>query len=359
MNSTRFDALRNAFVLVLVCLAQVSAAASAEAEPAPVDHLATQDAPAFLQYDPSKVLADETNKCGMCHLQESKAWMQSAHHMTYEERHWSRQAQAIVKRLGERSLKRNSECVLCHYTETSNYLEGKTRAVLGVSCQRCHGPAMDWWGMHDKGHRESSFDDRAGDLEARGMRHSRTLYELYATCYQCHTVPRENLVNNGRHDPGTLTFELVEWAEGEVRHHNFRLHNREGNELASLEHRRFLYVLGKMLDLEYGLRGLAFAGEEGRYIRAQQNRVRLAAESLEKLALDIPEVNAVTAIAGTLLGGPDYAELPIEGRAEYVHCAGKIAGFARQFEKKRAGYRPQLAKVDPFLPEEYRGKVYR
>ena len=44
------------------------------------------------------------------------------------------------------------------------------------------------------------------------------LYEVMANCYQCHTVPHEDLVNRGLHSTGNGNFELVEWSQGSIRH---------------------------------------------------------------------------------------------------------------------------------------------
>ncbi len=46
------------------------------------------------------------------------------------------------------------------------------------------------------------------------------IYDLAKTCYGCHVVPQEDLVNKGGHRAGSA-FELVSWSQGEVLHNTW------------------------------------------------------------------------------------------------------------------------------------------
>ncbi len=121
-------------------------------------------------------------------------------------------------------------CLQCHYTPKVRR-GTQLRAGAGVTCESCHGAARDWIGIHNEyGVPEPDFQKaslletpehrarRIEQSEARGMLRPSQLYEVMANCYQCHTVPHEDLVNRGLHSTGNGNFELVEWSQGSIRH---------------------------------------------------------------------------------------------------------------------------------------------
>ncbi len=95
--------------------------------------------------DPIKVLGYES--CAKCHENEVKVWQQTRHHQTFRELHRKPEAQQIAERIGLRSIKRGEVCINCHYTQ--QITSGKVRAVSGISCESCHGPAQDWIKLHN------------------------------------------------------------------------------------------------------------------------------------------------------------------------------------------------------------------
>ena len=44
------------------------------------------------------------------------------------------------------------------------------------------------------------------------------IYDWAKRCYACHLVMDGGLVDQGKHDPGRETFELLAWSLGEVHH---------------------------------------------------------------------------------------------------------------------------------------------
>ena len=309
-----------------------------------------------LTYEPHKVLADEKGKCEQCHENAVLAWEESTHKKTYDELHLRDEAKAILERLGSSgSIRRNAECVQCHYTQSATEAGGRPKTVLGVSCQRCHGGAVDWLDVHQD---TEGTPDRAARLaksEGLGMRLTDDIYTLAMNCFQCHTVPKEDLVNKGQHPAGS-DIELVAWTHGEVRH-NFlnddakaRAEQDTNNE-SSDETKQLFYVVGKTLDLEFALRGLSAATTEGPYLTAMGERAQKAFDDLKAL------------------GGMDsvLSKVPMDGAnvkvaagngAEYSGAADSIRSVAKGIEKDKAKYGTALAAAGSKLPSSYSGEAY-
>lgn len=309
-----------------------------------------------LTYDPSKIIEDEKGKCEQCHENAVNAWMESTHKKTYDELHLRDEAAKILERLGSSgSIRRNNECVICHYTQTASEPGGRAKTVMGVSCQRCHGGAKDWLDVHQDTEGMPDRKARLAKAEGLGMRLTDDIYTLAMNCFQCHTVPREDLVNKGEHPAGS-DFELVAWANGEVRH-NF-LDNtvtprkEQGtNHEPDKETKELFYVVGKTLDLEFALRGLAKAAGEGKYLTAMGERAQ----------------NAYDALKG--LGGMDsvLSNVPVDGgkvkvaagnEAEYVKAADGIRKVAKTIESNKSSFSGALAAAGGKLPSEFHGDVY-
>lgn len=314
-------------------------------------------AAALFAQDPTKIAGPD--ECQECHEAAYLVLQDTKHQSTYQTFHAQDDTQAILERLGLRSAKR-SFCVDCHYT--SQQAEGRrsARTVAGVSCESCHSPAADWldihnnYGLDESGARATreteTGDHRASRLEetARsGMIRPDQPYLLTQNCFQCHTVPREELVNTGGHAAGS-DFELVSRLRGEVRH-NFQLSNDEANRDAARDYEpanrnRVFYVLGQMLDLEYGLRGLAGATMSGTYAEAMTDRVAAAMERLRTIQ---------TAAQGTspsiqqILDAANQADLAPNNNGPLVAAADQIRSVAQAFSGEHDG--SALGGLDPLL----------
>ena len=311
--------------------------------------------PSVLNYDPSKIVAEEADSCGLCHERSVEAWTESMHNLTFEEMHEREESGAIIEALGmSGTIRRNAECVTCHYTQAAEEPGGRPATVMGISCQRCHGEATDWMELHGDGDTHPDKMERLKLSEEKGMRPTYNVYNLASNCYQCHTVPREALVNTGGHPAGSA-FELVAWTQGEVRHNFLPLPDEEENKESPIETRRLMFVLGKILDLEYGLRGLAEATGAGDYLDAMGVRVTASYEALQSLGLTIDELSEILAAVPTDGGVPKIAA---SNRAEYGAAADAIGKFARAMESKEEDYATELAKVDGLLPDEFQGDFY-
>ncbi len=310
-----------------------------------------------IPYDPAKVIEDETQDCAQCHERAVAAWERSRHKLTYDELHLKERAQEILEKMGgKKSVRRKSTCVQCHFTQVKDEEAERPKTILGISCQRCHGPARDWADVHQDTER---YPDRGQRLELarqRGLHSRENLYDLARMCYECHTVPRENLVNVGGHHAGSEGFELVEWMYGEVRHNFLPLPERETNMEPSLEKRRLLFVLGQILELEFGLRGVAAATQDGPFFDAIEPRLKGARDRLKRLNLGASEVDAILA---EFPSGDEELQHDKERRAARLDSADRIRQHAKAFEKNQAIYADRLAVVDSFLRTEYRGNVFQ
>ena len=308
------------------------------------------------------------NSCSNCHAREVEVWKRTQHFTTYVKRHQSQRAKEIQANLGrtgaKASMKRAVDCRQCHYT--SKMVSGRIRPRWGVSCESCHGPGAEWNDIHNKaggdtqaktmrwgeGKAESreARAARIGAAAARGMIHSEMIYDIATNCFGCHTVPNETLVNKGKHKAGS-EFDLVMWSQGQVRH-NFLSSagapDNPTNRAASQDEKRYRYVVGAMVDLEFTLRNIADVKEKGgAFHKAMVERANRARAKIDAIlnAVPIPVLSAaVKAVPApvneTTAIGADLPE--------------KLGAATRQFAKAP----PALAAIDGQVPTTIIGDVY-
>lgn len=299
--------------------------------------------------------------CGECHKETVKAWKQSHHSSTFKDMPRSDEARDIADKMGIKRIKSESDCLTCHFTLAIE--EKVPTPISGISCESCHGAGKDWIDVHsDFGGKDVKAENeelahkikRYKDSQAAGMIRPSNLYDLAANCYGCHTVPNEKLVNVGGHTAGSK-FELVRWSQGEVRHN---LWYSEENTEADLNRKRAFYIIGKMLDLEYALRGVAQASTGGDYAIAMAKRAKRALAFLNKIdeTVDDKQLTEIINIAST-------AKLKLNNKAPLLKVADTVAASAKQFA---ANYSVSddtsaLAGVDSLLPsaDKFKGKVYQ
>ncbi|MEM9593218.1 MAG: multiheme c-type cytochrome [Acidobacteriota bacterium] len=307
---------------------------------------------AWTQVDPAKVVSAEA--CGECHVSAYEVWKRTPHATGFKTLHRKESAEAIAGRMGLKLIKRDSMCLGCHYTPE---VKGEqVRAASGVSCESCHGAGADWIDLHNdyggKGidHKGETEEHRATRLRVsreRGMRRADDLYDLVSSCYGCHTVPKEDLVNVGRHSVGSSGFELASRV-GEIRH-NFLESFLDGDGTDNADrgpaHRRRLYAVGRALELEHALRGVAAASGKGVYLKAMQRRLRDAVVEVRALAElgDLEEARAMVAAVQGVRADP--------ARSEALRAAADAVGeAARGFLGRHDGTR--LASLDPLVTGE-------
>ncbi len=306
-----------------------------------------------LPLDPQHVMGADA--CGECHKESVQAWKGSHHSTTFKDMPRSQAAADIAKKMGIKRIKSESDCLTCHFT--SAMVEEKVKPIAGISCESCHGAGANWIDVHssfggkdDTAETETAAhrEQRYATSEAAGMIRPSNLYALAANCYGCHTVPNEKLVNVGGHPAGSK-FELIRWSQGEVRHNLW--YSKDNNE-APVERRRTLYVIGKMIDLEYALRGVAKATQNANYAKAMAKRAKTAIAWLQKInqTQNIAEIDAIIADVGT-------AKLKLNNEGPLLATADKVAGHAKAFATNHDG--SALAGIDSLLPtaDKYKGAV--
>lgn len=310
-----------------------------------------EDSP-FLRMDPEKVVISERDwrvPCGECHISEYEVWQDSKHATGFNTMHRTDQAQDILREMGLRTTKRQEAmCLKCHYTVKA---PSSSRAIAGVSCESCHGAAHDWVEVHNTWgpgveHPDDELPEHAearvaASLEGGMLRPSGDLYAVAANCFECHTVPVEDLVNVGGHNSGSATFELVEWAAS-VRHNFVEAQWTPGsvNRVPSLERTRMMYVIGRILDYEYSLRGMARATVPARFSKAMERRATRARRALETIAqvTDIPEVNEV-------LVQSRNARLTPDNQAALLEVVRQIRDLGQSFARTHDG--SEFVALDP------------
>jgi len=307
----------------------------------------------FLRIDPERVVLnarDSRVPCGECHTAEYEVWIQTPHAQGFNTLHRSDLAQSILRDMGLRTAKRQeSLCLRCHYTVSAP----DSTAIAGVSCESCHGAARDWIDVHnqwgpgvehpdaeDPAHREQRIQ---GSIAGGMLRPSGDLYSVAANCFECHTVPVEDLVNVGGHPAGSGDFDLVERI-GEIRH-NFVAAQWGGsteNQPPTPERTRMTYIAGRILDYEYSIRGLAEATTEARFAKSMERRISGAVRNLEAIArvVDVPQINAILAMGRE-------ARLTPDNRAELLELAGNVRTLARELLDGQDG--TELAALDPLV----------
>jgi len=292
--------------------------------------------------------------CAECHEQSFELWKETHHSTTFREMPRDPRAREIADKLGIQRIKTDALCLSCHYTSMASDT-GKVKPISGISCESCHGAAKDWMAVHyEYGEgmtKETEPDEhrinRVVASEAAGMLRPERIYAWASNCYNCHTVPQEELVNVGGHPAGSK-FELVSWSQGEVRH-NVWFSGGENVE-ASAEHRRMLYVTGQLLDLAYGLRGLSKATTKAPYAITMAKRSQAALLRLKKVAevVTVAEVGEVLAIT-------EGVELKLNNQEPLEAAAEKVAALAKQFSEAHDG--SEFAALDALIPpaENYKG----
>lgn len=298
--------------------------------------------------DPAKVLGAEN--CKECHAPIFAAWEQTHHFGSYSAgykgkpaMHRTDAAKAILKKMGMRSAKRGL-CVECHYTGQASS-SGRIKTLSGTSCESCHGAGKDWNKIHSNKEDPQALA-KAGDL---GMIRPHQTYAVAANCYTCHTVPNEDLVNKGGHTAGS-DFELVSWSQGEIRH-NLQKTEGKTNTEARPEHKRVMYVTGRLLDLEYSIRALAKATADGTYSQKLTDRINKMTAELKKIG------GAGVSAAGDIAGLVAAGQLKAGNEGGLTKLADAIASKSKAFADGNDG--SQLAGVDGMIPTTVKGKVYQ
>ncbi len=306
-----------------------------------------RDADWNLAIDPHKVLGAQS--CEKCHSNEVNVWKQTPHNKTFLTLHRKKEAQQIASKLGIQSFKTDSNCIQCHYTMQD--VNGALEAIAGVSCESCHGGAKDWLQLHnDYGPGSTRETETVAHRRQRlttsikaGMRNPVNVYLVAQSCYRCHTVPDEKLVNVGGHSAGSLDFELVSWSQGSVRHRFLDGNNSGSNDPAPIERQRLLFVAGMIADLEQSLRATSKATEKATFAITSAQRASRAAKRLEAAQAKINN-----AVVGEVLSVYKSVKLKINNEQQLSQAADQINKLGLKFAATTKA--ESLVAIDEYIP---------
>lgn len=316
-------------------------------------------------YDPKSVTG--AGECARCHTIEALAWNKSHHYKTFKNLPVSPEAEAIADKLDIFDITEEAACLQCHFTLKDE--GGGAKAISGISCELCHGAGKDWVNIHnDLGeYKDDPSKEPAEHKKARleksfaaGMNPLTGFYDFVSSCYKCHTVPNEELVNVGGHKAGS-DFEFIAWSQGEVRH-NF-LKDEVVNATRPRDHLQLLYVVGRALDLEYGLRGLAKATSDDVYAKAMVTRVQKARNHLVDIIVANPDISKERVEIPELKTLVDLVpkEFMFNNEDEYTKLADEVQKTAKSLTTKLQEIKTELAKVDRLVPlsNKFKGSIFR
>ncbi len=303
--------------------------------------------------NPHQVLGYES--CDKCHAAEVAVWKQTPHHQTFMTLHRKPEARDIASRMGIESLKTDSECIKCHYTMQA--YDDALDAISGVSCESCHGAAKDWIAVHNEyggpgATKQSESPEhrmqRLRDSIVGGMRNPINVYMVAQSCYRCHTVPSEKLVNVGGHNAGSLDFEIVSWSQGSVRHNFVRTDGKQ-NDPSDQNRLRKMFLSGMIADLEFSLRATAAATEKATF---GVNSAKRASRAAKRLAAAQAKVQH--AMLDEVLAIFDSVKLKLNNQAELTEAADRIAALGIRFAATTTG--EELSAIDKYIPPQSKWK---
>ncbi len=265
--------------------------------------------------------------CEECHEAEFKVWEGTKHFKSFRTVHREpkddskpspKKILAAVE--GQKRMKRNKACSLCHYTQEQKEADSKPQVKSGTSCESCHGPSSAWLEVHDnyggkdvKREQESAEHKakRIADSKAKGLIWPSMKYEVAENCMVCHGLAHPDLTADelakmlGAGHPINPDFELVKYSQGSVRHRYYPPNIKENAEMNSAELSRE-YVVGQAAALVSATNAMSKSADP-KYKAAQEKRVANAKAGLS----GVPE-------AAGLLAAPT--------RANAIKFAADIAG---------------------------------
>ena len=280
--------------------------------------------------------------CEECHEEEFKVWSKTKHFKSFRSVHREPKdaskpsPKKILKAVGgQKRMKRNKTCYLCHYTLQKKDAGAKHQVKSGTSCESCHGASSDYMDIHgDYGgkdvKREAESADhkakRIADSKAAGLIWPSMKYEIAENCMTCHGLANPDLKADdlakmlGAGHPINPEFELVKYSQGSVRHRHYPPNMKTNAEMTPKEQAEF-FVIGQAAAL-VSATSVMSKSSEAKYIEAQKTRAENAKAALAGVAeaadlLASPSrsnaLKLAAAIAGKDLTGAVGSKLPAKG----------------------------------------------
>ena len=238
--------------------------------------------------------------CEECHEEEFKVWSKTKHFKSFRSVHREPKdaskpsPKKILKAVGgQKRMKRNKTCYLCHYTLQKKDAGAKHQVKSGTSCESCHGASSDYMDIHgDYGgkdvKREAESADhkakRIADSKAAGLIWPSMKYEIAENCMTCHGLANPDLKADdlakmlGAGHPINPEFELVKYSQGSVRHRHYPPNMKTNAEMTPKEQAEF-FVIGQAAAL-VSATSVMSKSSEAKYIEAQKTRAENAKAAL-------------------------------------------------------------------------------
>ncbi len=310
--------------------------------------------------DPMHTVGVES--CAECHEEVVETWERSAHSRSYETLAKSEAANKIAGILGMTSaeIMTSASCVRCHYTQEA--FSGVAQTTAAVSCESCHGSADSWIDQHNR--KSLSHEARASKAMANGMKHPSSITSVSQSCYECHVIDDEQLVNQAGHPAISKGFEILSWYSGET-NHNFLIEKpgkkvkSHSDNLQSIpqNRKRMIYLTGKLLHLSQSLKALSRAQDtpvdrNGKFIKLENGNYSFSVQHAVEVRRLLGEIRNLQ----TIIGIPQYAKALAVGsglifttgqQREFAAAADQIKALAEDFCKKNDG--SKFAEVDSML----------
>jgi hypothetical protein len=302
--------------------------------------------------------------CRDCHSSILESWEASRHASSFSQLAQTPAAKTIAKNIGIHTdaITTHISCVRCHFTQES--LAGSVQTTAAVSCESCHGSASEWIDIHNS--KSLSLTQRVAQATGLGMHHPANLHDTVKTCFECHVIDDEQLVNRGGHPALSPGFELLSWYSGEVRHNYLisspdkPLKSTSKTPQSMPQSRQHLFFLtGKLLHLAHSLTAIARSQDapvdsSGKlillpsglptYAVQHAQNVQQLWQDLEQIhkQLPLPAFNQTLAILRSLPLSTGHQE-------EIATAANQIARIAKHFsETTDPASLPDLRLPPPF-----------
>ena len=153
---------------------------------------------------------------------------------------------------------------------------------------------------------------------------------------------------------GSAEFELASWSQGEVRHSfatSSGAPDNPSNRVGTPNQLRRLYVVGKLVDLEYTLRNISVAKEKGgKFHTAMLSRANAVRGKLAAIlkAVPIPEISgAVNAVPANISDSTTIG----------ANLAKNLGAAAKKFVQAHDG--SKLGALDGMIPSKSQGTPFK
>lgn len=295
--------------------------------------------------------------CAECHTQEYAIWETTHHALNYRSMPSSNESKSILKNLNLTGARQEALCMQCHFTNTLTDA-GALKAVSGVSCESCHAPSQDWIKVHDdygsygskESEPEAAREARITTSQQKGMNHPSNIYSVIQSCYACHVIQNEELIQKGGHPTGE-EFEVVSWSQGEIRHNIWGPANAS-NPPASQERQRRMYLTGQILNLGYLLKALSQATPQTAHHQSITQRTQSAIDRVTTIQskLQLP-------LLASVLDQVSAWDLQSASSSQLQDASTRILALAQESESQWRSM--DLSLLDEWLPNEkqYKGQA--